>query len=87
MTSALLETEAGRAMLAVALRDGALTVATKWPRFPLPDPREPWPHYVHYSVGIRLGRTTYTPPDSFYFTRSKPGPSDCVWIVPGTARC
>lgn len=40
---------------------------------------DPWPHLVHY-VG---GRVIYCSPDQFC-TLVPDGPSDCVWIVPGT---
>ncbi len=43
-------------------------------------PRERWPHYVHRVNG----RVIYTAPDSFCGLEPV-GPSDCVWIVPGTA--
>lgn len=41
--------------------------------------REPWPHEVVY-LG---GRVTYVPPDRFLID-GPAGPSDSVWIVPGT---
>lgn len=31
-----------------------------------------------------IARTTHVRPDHFLIGLSKPGPSDCVWIVPGT---
>lgn len=42
---------------------------------------EPTPHKVHYiaSDGVR-----YVPPNEFWFDIRPDGPSDCVWIVPGT---
>lgn len=42
---------------------------------------EPWPHMVHY----RGTRVTYIDPKTFLWTDDRRGPSDCVWIVPGTA--
>lgn len=77
MTTALADTPAGRAFLEDAFRDG---------KFPIPYSdvfmslsREPWPLYVYY-VG---GRVDFVPRDTFYM-RASSGPSDCVWIVPGS---
>lgn len=44
-------------------------------------PADPWPHMVHY----RSGRMTYVDPKTFLWTDERRSPSDCVWIVPGTA--
>lgn len=44
-------------------------------------PRDPWPHIVYY----RKGKVTYVPSDHFLFTDNQRGPSDCIWIVSGTA--
>lgn len=43
-------------------------------------PRERWPCTVSYD---HRG-TAYVPRDAFRFPPDRPGPSDCVWIVPGT---
>lgn len=39
---------------------------------------EPSYHFVNYSS--RTGRSVYTTPAELYW-----GPSDCTWMVPGTA--
>lgn len=44
---------------------------------------EPAHSCVNYSA--RKNRSTYTPPELFYW-HVEPSPSDCVWMVPGTAR-
>lgn len=44
--------------------------------------REPQPVCVNYQAS--RSRPAYTPPDNFYWL-SEEGPSDCSWIVPGTA--
>lgn len=43
---------------------------------------EPTPHVVRYRAD---SGTHYTPPAEFYWgVGRKPGPSDCLWIIPGT---
>lgn len=60
-------------------REGFPRIASLWDRL-LNETLEPTPHYVRY----HRGRVTYTPPE-LVFIRERPyGPSDCVWIVPGT---
>ncbi|SEC01456.1 hypothetical protein SAMN05444164_0801 [Bradyrhizobium erythrophlei] len=44
------------------------------------DPQERWPCMVRYD---QRG-TVYVPRELFQFEPDQPGPSDCVWIVPGT---
>ncbi len=45
-------------------------------------PSEPWPHLVYY----HNGRVTHVDPKNFLWTDGRNGPSDSVWIVPGTAQ-
>jgi hypothetical protein len=44
-------------------------------------PGDRWPCTVRYD---HRG-TFYVPRDHFAFDPKRPGPSDCVWIIPGTA--
>lgn len=44
---------------------------------------EPAPHVVRY---LADGGMHYTSPKEFYIGRSARGPSDCVWIIPGTCK-
>jgi len=41
---------------------------------------EPWPHKVYY----HRGWISYVDPQHVFWSGDLPGPSDCVWIVPGT---
>lgn len=41
---------------------------------------ERWPLYVHYVDG----RSVFTKRDEFFILPAKLGPTDCVWIVPGS---
>ena len=79
MALALIETEAGRALLInVAFRQadlGRLLTPTEF----LGMMTEPWPHYVHY----RGGAPVYCAPDRFGFI-GRDAPSNCDWMVPGT---
>lgn len=71
-------------------RDGTIdwtkiTLTTEWP-VPLHSEilrliNEKAPCYVHYACG----RHTFTRPDQFYIRPLDDGPSDCRWMVPGTA--
>lgn len=46
--------------------------------------RERWPHQVHYTPQ-QNEKPEHVPPCVHRFPPRKAGPSDCVWIVPGTA--
>jgi len=48
--------------------------------------RQPWPHMVSYRADAPRGARThiYCDPDTFLFIKGKEGPSDSLWIVPGT---
>lgn len=54
---------------------------------PMPVPErfdfaEPSHYFVNYSAP---GKPVYTTPEEFYWG-PRPGPSDCVWLVPGVTR-
>lgn len=80
MALALVETEAGRAMLInAAMRQadmGRLLDHGEFFRMML----EPWPHWVHYRAPRK---PSHCPPDTFGFI-GKYRLTDCDWIVPGT---
>lgn len=81
MTTALLETEAGRRMLRGALARGEhLQMVTHESEFMrmIFEP-ERCPHQVYYVDG----RVLYVPPERYCFWQPRQ-PSDSVWIVPGT---
>lgn len=67
------------AMLA-SYREGFPHIASLWDRF-VNETTEPKLHVVRYSVNLGV---RYCPPTEFHWSTRKPGPSDCVWIVPGT---
>lgn len=46
--------------------------------------RDPWPLMVHYRVGLEDSNAQFTPREVYRVEGT--GPSDCVWIVPGTAQ-
>lgn len=80
MADALLNTEAGQAMLANAMKcEGGKPFTDRYFHSYLHS--DPWPLYVRYEGG----KTVFVPRDQFYF-RDPTGPSACLWIVPGTAQ-
>lgn len=44
--------------------------------------RDGWPLMVHYRVGLECSKPQFTPRDIYRVEGD--GPSDCVWIIPGT---
>lgn len=80
MASTLLNTAAGQAMLADAVRRGDFASQVYTDRSPLLNP-DPWPLYVRYEAE----KAVFVPRDQFYF-RDPAGPSASLWIVPGSAR-
>lgn len=80
MANALLNTPAGQAMIADAMRKGDMAAQVFTDRCSLLNP-DPWPLYVRYEAG----KPVFVPRDQFYF-RDPAGPSACLWIVPGSAR-
>lgn len=80
MTDALLNTEAGQAILADAVKRGAGKDFTDR-YFHSYLHADPWPLYVRYEGE----KPVFVPRDQFYF-RDPAGPSACLWIVPGTAQ-
>lgn len=80
MADALLNTKAGQAMLADAMkREGGRAFTDRSFYSYLHD--DPWPLYVRYEGE----NAVFVPRDRFYF-RDPSGPSACLWIVPGTAQ-
>jgi hypothetical protein len=80
MTSALLDTAAGRAMLSDAIRRGDLASPAFTDRSPFLNP-DPWPLFVRYA-----GEKAVFVPRDRYFFQDPAGPSACLWIVPGSTR-
>lgn len=78
MANTLLNTEAGQAMLADAVKRAPQAFTDRYFHSYLHS--DPWPLLVRYEAG----KTTFVPRDQFYF-RDPAGPSACLWIVPGTA--
>lgn len=80
MASSVLDTEVGKAMALAAMNQQADLGRLLYAGEPYAMMAERWPHYVHY----RGRKPYYCAPDSFGlgFYRS---PTDCDWIVPGTA--
>lgn len=78
MANTLLNTEAGQAMLADALKRGPDFTDRYFHSYLHSDP---WPLYVRYEAGA----VKFVPRDQFYF-RDPAGPSACLWMVPGSAR-
>lgn len=79
MTTALLNTEAGQAILADAMKRGRTPAFTDR-YFHSYLHSDPWPLFVRYEDG----KVTFVPRDRFYF-RDPVGPSANLWIVPGSA--
>ena len=80
MATMLAETEAGRAMLLNAAMTQAAIGRHLFATELYAIMFERWPHYVYYVKG----RPQHFAPDTFPLIEAK-GPSDCVWMIPGTA--
>lgn len=73
--------------MAFGILDGHAFVPQKttlgdWMRSVLAAMSEPYPHKVYYHHGF----CNYVDPKHVFYSRDLLGPSDCVWIVPGSER-